>query len=106
MIRPEVHRLVSLGQFPREDQITSDDEVSRYADALLAIPEPVTDEEAAALATLFGDDSFYGLAETLIHVIETSPTWPEEAGVARDQNRWVRMLRERAERARSRGTTG
>ncbi|MEU0382903.1 hypothetical protein [Streptomyces chartreusis] len=47
--------------------------ISETQRLLERIPKPVTDDEAQALATLFGPDNCFGLAWTLLHLIETAP---------------------------------
>ncbi len=48
-------------------------EIDRRAAQLEAITAPVTAEEAAALAACFGPDDYYGMAWSLLHLIETGP---------------------------------
>ena len=40
------------------------------------LSQPATEEEARALITLFGEDSLFGLAWALVHMIESAPGWP------------------------------
>lgn len=51
----------------------SEEEIDRRDRQLRAIPRPVTAEEAEALAAYFGPDDCYGVAWTLLHLIETGP---------------------------------
>ncbi len=55
----------------------------------------VTDEEAVALATLFGPDGCYGLAWFVLHLIETAPGWPLEDASKNSHPRWRAVLRQR-----------
>jgi hypothetical protein len=48
---------------------------------------------------VFGDDDCFGLAWTLLHLIESTPGWPLPAALPDLRNEWVRRLRERAKRA-------
>ena len=104
MLRPEVAAIVRAGPFPTEES----DEVEPIEQAqrlLEAIPEPVTDEEAYALLSVFGEDYCFGLAGALVHIIETAPgscdmTFPRGTGklgierlIAR-QDLWLEMKRE------------
>ncbi|MEW2417824.1 hypothetical protein AB0953_29475 [Streptomyces sp. NPDC046866] len=49
------------------------EDIDRRERQLTAISRRVTSEEAAALATCFGPDDCYGVAWTLVHLIETAP---------------------------------
>jgi hypothetical protein len=51
------------------------------------------------MVSLFGPDGCFGLAWTLVHLIETSPGWPIEGCITQLQSEWIVRLRERAERA-------
>jgi hypothetical protein len=74
-MRQAVRTLASLGPLPASD-LAEQGEVERYQELLGSISAPVTDEEAAALLLLFGPDDCFGLAWTLLHLIESSPGWP------------------------------
>lgn len=74
MIRHEVDKLAKAGRFPDED---ADERAIEATQRLLGrIIAPVTDDEAQVMATLFGPDGCYGLAWTLLHLIETAPGAP------------------------------
>jgi hypothetical protein len=100
-IRAEVERLVSLGRLP-SDQATSVDEVARFSDAIDAIGRPVSREEAIALAGVFGpsEDDCFGLAWTLVHLIETAPGRAPIDALDHLASPWIKVLREREERRR------
>jgi hypothetical protein len=93
-VRKRVETIVKLGPLPGQD--VGEDVIRRHQDALESVPTPVTDAEAAQLATAFGRDDCFGLAWMLLHKIETAPTWvPHEAdGVS---NEWISRLRRRAQ---------
>lgn len=77
MIRPGVRDFVNLGTLPSERDEPTDalEEAVERAGALLDLIErPVTDEEANALAECLGEDLCFGLAWTLLHLIETAPS--------------------------------
>lgn len=81
-IRHEVEELAKVGRLPDED---ADEQAIGATQRLLErIVAPVTDDEAQVLASLFGPDGCYGLAWTLLHLIETAPgaanaTYPHTA---------------------------
>lgn len=60
--------------------------------ALRAITKPVTDEEARLLVTCFGDDDCFGLAWTLLHVVETAPSPIPVTEPAPNSNMWLLLL--------------
>jgi hypothetical protein len=77
MMQPAVERLVQIGPLPSSNVATVP--VLHELEALLAkVQTPITDNEAMALARLFGPDDCFGLAWSLLHLIETSPGWPIE----------------------------
>ncbi|MFI0960606.1 hypothetical protein ACH4S8_04160 [Streptomyces sp. NPDC021080] len=70
-MRTEVRIFVADGPLPDWD--STEEEIDRRCQQLMAITKPVTTEEAHALATCFGPDDCYGVGWTLIHLIETAP---------------------------------
>lgn len=62
---------------------------------LEAITKPVTGEEAAALVSCLGPDDCYGVAWTLLHLIETGPNPALNAKPAPDANEWHHRLCDR-----------
>ena len=96
-MRPEIERLVQLGPLPSEKEASV--EHLRQVEALLmSINKPVSDEEARTLVSLFGPDGCFGLAWTILHLIESSPNWPIAECLANSSNEWVASLRDRARR--------
>ena len=98
-MREQFERLVELGPLPADADL---DEVNArpYAEALDALTEAPTAEEAVALVGLFPPDesTSLGFAWSLAHAIEASPDWPIWSALD-DRNWWVTYLRERCERA-------
>ena len=94
-MRPEVVHLLVLGTLPLEDAATTEilrEIQSRYQ----SIARPVSDDEAKALVKMFNVDGCFGLASSLMHLIETSPNWPIAECLANAGNEWVVKLRQRA----------
>ncbi|WNO70358.1 hypothetical protein [Streptomyces sp. AM8-1-1] len=94
-MRPSVQAFVADGPLPDGD--ASEEEIDRRGQQLSAILKPVTGDEARALLACFGPDDCYGVAWTLLHLIETGPnpvltTAPEPGG-----NEWRQRLYDRAE---------
>jgi hypothetical protein len=100
-IRQSVADFLAAGPLPDEDQ--SAEAIQRSQDLLERIEAPVTDEEAAALLAGFGPDDCYGLAWTLLHLIETAPGAQTADYPADSDNPWVHRLRQRVENARAQG---
>lgn len=94
-MRPEIRRLVDLGKLPSEDD-GDIDMLRKYEVEYRAIKRPVTDEEAVALLGLFGEDGCFGLASSLMHLIETAPGWPIKEHLVDSTNPWVPEMRNRA----------
>jgi hypothetical protein len=62
----------------------------------LRFSRPATAEEATALVACFGPDDCYGVAWTLLHLIETGPNPVLTTKPASDANEWHDRLRRRA----------
>ena len=77
-MRESVRKFIKLGPLPSNKE--SPDVIERHELALQTIQEPVTLEEANALADMFGPDDCFGLSWTLVHLIESAPGW-ESLGV-------------------------
>lgn len=94
-VRIEVEKLISLGKLPSEDNATTQ-QLQEIDAALKAIVLPISNQEAAALVTIFGDDGCFGIAYSLVHLIETAPGWPLRLCLNNSENRWMVELRDRA----------
>ena len=94
-IRKEIEEMSALGPLPSED--SRDVELMKKYDKFYrAITMPVTDEEARVLVKLFGHDGGFGLAPSLMHLIETAPGWPLEDCLRDQDNEWVVEMRNRS----------
>ncbi|MFE6056806.1 hypothetical protein ACFQ6N_39225 [Kitasatospora sp. NPDC056446] len=93
-MRREVQAFVTGGVLPDRD--ADEGGIDRRGQQLQAISRPVTAAEAQALATCFGPDDCYGLAWSLLHLIETgpNPVLTEKPGPA--ANEWRHRLWQRA----------
>ncbi|MFF2024399.1 hypothetical protein ACFVW2_21670 [Streptomyces sp. NPDC058171] len=70
-MRPKVQAFVAAGPLPEWD--ADEEEIDHRVNQLEAISTPVTPDEAQALAACFGPDDCYGVAWSLLHLIETGP---------------------------------
>ncbi len=89
-MRPEVQAFVADGPLPDWD--AEGEEIDRRCDQLEAIAKPVTGEEACALVSCFGPDDCYGVAWTLLHLIEAGPNPVLTTEPDRDANEWHHTL--------------
>jgi hypothetical protein len=62
---------------------------------LEAIAAPLSDEEAQLMLGIFGDDTCFGVAWTVLHLIETAPSALTAEYATNAENYWVRRLEER-----------
>ena len=95
MIRDEVRELVALGPFP--DATADEARIERHEQALAKITSPVNVDEARALLECFGPDDCFGLAWTLVHLIESASQLPLESEPEPGANEWLRTLWDRAQ---------
>lgn len=96
-IRKAVEAFVNLGPLP--DSNAPEDKIAAHEAALLKIPKPITDEEAMQLLVCFGTDDCFGLAWTLLHLIESAPAGiPIKSKPKESDNEWIKRLWERSNR--------
>ena len=92
-IRDEVREFCSLGPLPSEqDDSVSDEHFEETERLLHAINSPVTDEEAQRLVESFGDDNCFGMAWTLLHLVETAPSPVVTSEPPAGSNMWIQNL--------------
>jgi len=87
-IRKAVEEFLRLGPLPESSTATEQDVDNRY-EALKAISPPVTDEESLALAEAFGPDECFGVAWSLLHLIETAPGHPRPREEIFQRSEWL-----------------
>jgi hypothetical protein len=91
-MRTEICRLAALGKLPSE---TAPPSLIAERELLVrSLAAPVSLDEAQALATVLGDDDCFGLAWTLIHLIESAPGWNADH-VPSGSSPWLATLRSR-----------
>ena len=91
-----VSELVILGPLPSSAK-PDVGQLEKFQSVLAKIKQPISDEDARALVRLFGPDDCFGLAWSLLHLIETAPNWPLEDCLQVSGNEWIERLRERAQ---------
>jgi len=101
-----ITEMISMGKFPSEKEILNDknsyEYVSKFQELIEKIQEPSTIKEAISLANLFGNDSFFGLANELVRLIETAPERPISEVFYNNQNPWILSLVNREKTMRKR----
>jgi hypothetical protein len=98
-MQPAVVELEKLGPMPSSDKAINenlDNLVDHYAALIESIHKPINDDEARVLVKLFGPDECFGVAWSLLHLVESAPGWPVLDCLEDVGNEWIRRLRERA----------
>lgn len=103
MMRQGIIELIGHGPLPAS-KAADVNWLKRHEELLKRVAQPVTDEEACGLAKLFGPDDCFGVAWSLVHLIETAPGWPLTSCLADSTNEWIQVLRSRADPGRKRST--
>ncbi len=94
-MQPAVKELVKIGPLP--SSVNPDVvKVEMIQTLLTRIEQPISDDDARALVNLFGPDDCFGLAWTLLHIIETAPGWPLNDVLGSAGNEWIDRLKQRA----------
>lgn len=91
-VRDEVRRFVELGPLPAEDDDAGGARIGALEQALHAITAPVSDAEAVLLLATFGADDCFGLAWTVLHLVESARTRLPPADPGAEAGPWVRLL--------------
>lgn len=96
-MRPAVVSLLKLGRLPDEGSAAVA-QLQEYESALAAVTPPVSDQEALALLSVFpsSDHSCFGLAWSVLHLVETAPGWPIPEASLHRANPWVNNVLDRA----------
>ena len=99
-VRPAVAELVALGRMPTDEQADTEPVRADRWEALVGVVSTsgdVTDDEVSALVGLLPEDDSdsYGVAWTLVHVIESAPGWPLQDALERADGPWADVLRQR-----------
>ena len=91
-MRKEVRELLNLGPMPNES-VVDEETVTQYESLLHRIQPPLTSKDAENLISLFGNDTFYGLAWTMLDLIESA----SYVKLPESNNEWVGILKTRFE---------
>lgn len=94
-MQASIQSLLNLGPLPSSSTATVS-EVQAIEAQLSTVKKPISDEEAQALPKLFGPDDCFGLAWTLLHLIESAPNWPINDAMNGLGGEWIDRLRERS----------
>lgn len=93
-IRKAVEDLVRAGVLPAEDEAV-EAEIEERQRLIELIDPPISDDEAQALLMVLGVDDCFGLAWSLIHMIETALSALIADYSQNADNEWVSLLEER-----------
>jgi hypothetical protein len=96
MTQPAVKALLQLGSLPSSEDL-DDSKVEQFEKLLGEVQQPISDDDARVLVKLFGPDECFGLAWSLVHLIETAPGWPLEDSLGQSGNEWIDLLKQRSE---------
>ena len=100
LVRSAVREFLDKGPLPSEE--AADEKTAATLTELLhKITAPITTEEAKLLMLAFGPDECFGLAWTLVHLIETAPSCPLRQEPDIHANQWIRCLWDRWQRSAS-----
>ena len=100
-MRHSVEELNRLGPMPTdaesEEQPVRAARWERLVGELFSAGD-VTDTEAAELVKLFprDDTDSFGVAWTLVHVVESAPSWPLDEAITDAAGPWPELLKQRA----------
>ena len=84
-----------------ESAEATQERIDEYNHLVESVRKPVSDGEARVLVKLLPqseDDTFFGIAWGLLHLVESAPGWPLPDALTDLDNGWVRLLRDRAVR--------
>jgi hypothetical protein len=95
-MRPALQSFMADGPLPAES-VEEVAVVQRRQDQLMAIEMPISPAEAHALAGCFGSDGCFGMAWTLLHLIESAAPshLPFDSKPGPEANEWHLLLWER-----------
>lgn len=96
-MRNSVAQLLALGRLP-EEAAAEVSQLQAFESAINEISKPISDEEALALLAVLpnGEGTCFGLAWSVLHLIESAPSWPCQEAKLHQANPWVRSMLERA----------
>jgi hypothetical protein len=98
-VRQVVQDFVKLGPLPASS--APEETIAKHQVQLTRINPPLTDAEAATLVSCFGPDDCYGLAWTLLHLVESAPGGiPVKEPPPETANEWIKRLWARSHRLR------
>jgi len=96
-MRDEVSELVRLGSLPPES--SQGTAIAERQALLEQITPPLSLSEARALAGILGPDDCFGLAWSVVHLIESAPGW-STSHIPLGASPFLAMLRSRASKSR------
>ena len=95
-MRKQIEKLVEFGALPTESASVA--EVARCQSLIESIAPPISLQEAVALVGILGSDDCFGLAWSIVHLIESAPGWGIEH-IPPGSGFFLKTLRTRANNA-------
>lgn len=89
-----VIKLIALGRFPPDIEAT-EEAVDLAADLIGQVRKPISKAEAIELVKLFGPDTYFGVAWSLLHLIETCVDLPLDFADIKSDAGWLERLQVR-----------
>ncbi|MGK9236442.1 hypothetical protein KXS07_31965 [Inquilinus limosus] len=93
-MRKQIEELAKLGPMPASDSVDPE-QVGKYQRLIQEVQKPISNAEAIVLCRLFGNDDFFGLAWTLMLIIESAPGWPIPTCLSHSDNEWIQLMKRR-----------
>ena len=88
-IRQRILDLIAAGPLP-DSSIATEADLDARSKIIEEIQPPLTNEEAAVILELIGPDECFGLAWSLLHLIETAPELPRAPRHLLARSEWLR----------------
>lgn len=106
-MRQNVIELKRLGRFPASvgpgGEMPTDELIVAQERLVLSLQPPFSDEELAVLLSIFRPDDYFGLAQTLVHRIESAAQWRSVGKTLLDgadqSNDWIGLMLKRLNNA-------
>ncbi|MGJ5025743.1 hypothetical protein ACQR1I_02765 [Bradyrhizobium sp. HKCCYLS2038] len=99
-MQASVKEILTLGPLPHS-AAAEVERIASYETLMKNVEQPVSDDDARALAGLLGPDDCFGLAWALVHLIETAPGWPLSDVLEGRSGAWIAILNDRSLTSRS-----
>ncbi len=92
-LQPAVQELLMIA--PQFNEDLSEDQINDIESAINRLQHPISAQDAITLLSLLpaNGDSYYGLNWSILHAIESSPSWPIWPCLTVSGHIWIDQLR-------------